>query len=887
MTRRLFLLDGHYLIYRSHHAMAQANLRDSRGQPTGAIYGLLRTLLMLIEDYDPDYLVCALDSEEPTFRHEFYEDYKLERPEMPDDLKAQIPKIKQMFDLMQIPVLLEPGFESDDLLASVVEKWHRQDGSDLEVVLVTNDKDNFQLVGDGVSVLKQKQGLSDVEMLDAAGVEEELGVPPEQVPDYLALVGDSVDNIPGVEGIGPTYASRLLDAFGSVEAMFEETDEISGVVSERLAEAVLEHRDQIRDSKHLVELRRDAPVSLTMDEARFEGLQTERLIPFCRELGFRSIRERLSLKLDHQPGWDEIEARWRKLSLADLAGGEDPLLEAETLYGYVFWPDADRTSMNVSSVVIVLCNGEETELVSLDVEDVDPDSFQAALKQLEARSARFYDQKVLQVLALRAGLDEARPRLDFDLRLASYLVDPDKSHGLNDVISRTVGTTVPDLDGDASPEERNAWLARRGMLLIRAAEAVETMLEERDQREILEQLELPLTPLLAQMEYRGIALDDEVLRELSAELESRLEALRDEAHELAGTSFNLNSPKQLREILFERLELPVQGKTDSGKPSTDADSLEALKEYHELPAVILEYRRFNKLESTYLEPLVEAVNPRTGRVHTEFNQTVAATGRLSSSRPNLQNIPVREQFGRRVRGAFVPSRESYCLLAADYSQIELRLLAHMSQDEALVRSFREGVDVHTATAAELFDRDENDVEESDRRVAKVVNYGIAYGLSAYGLARDLDLSEEEAQEYIDRYFERYPGVRAFLDQTVDRAQQQGFVETLWGRRRYIPDLTSDDYVRQQFARRAAVNAPIQGSAADLMKQAMIDLDPRLEDFEAGLLLQVHDELVLEVDREQADGLGDVVQKIMGDAMSLRVPITVDVKSGDNWDEVSK
>ncbi len=880
VSDQMYLLDGHYLIYRSYHAMSQANLRDSRGQPTGAVYGVLRFLLTLFDEYDPDQLVCAMDSEEPTFRHEFYEEYKIQRPEMPDELRAQIPMIEELFEVLDVPVVKEPGFESDDLLASMIEEW---EGEDREFFLVSNDKDNFQLVKDSVKILKQKQGLSETEILDRDAIREELDVRPDQIPDYLSLLGDSVDNIPGVDGIGSTYASRLLNHFSGVEEMFENEEEISEVVSDRLTENILESREQIRDSRKLVVLREDAPVSIEPEQARNHELDPEPLIEFCRDLGFRSILEDLESDLDYTPGWDETKVDNKWVSLEEMAK-----VDPDRMDGIYLHLEGNSTSvMEVDEFVLVMVFENEVFLAEGDFSGGLNASLQDVLRAVAETDVYSYDQKRIQLLARRTGVPVSDDLKTRDLMLVSYLADPDQDQGLDEIISREAGTSVPDFEEKWPREELANWLARRMVLLGDLQDDLYEELEERSQVPVLEQLELPLTTILACMEHNGIAVDDQMLDDLSDEIAGTLTDLRNQAHELVGREFNLNSPKQLREILFEELDLPVQSKTDSGKPSTNADTLEALRDHHELPEIILEYRKYNKVDSTYLSPLVETTNEKTGKIHTEFHQTVASTGRLSSSNPNLQNIPIREEFGRQVREAFVASREEYLLLAADYSQIELRLLAHMSQDEVLLETFREGNDVHTLAASEIFEKDPGEVDEDDRRVAKVVNYGIAYGLSAHGLSRDLDINRDEAQNYIDRYFERYPGVKSYLDQTIELASEQGYVETLSGRRRYIPELRSSDYYQQQFAERAAVNAPIQGTAADLMKEAMIDLYPNLGDFDCNLLLQVHDELILEVDRSEVDSLREVLEDKMIHALDLDVPVTVEVKTGTNWAEVSK
>jgi DNA polymerase-1 len=665
--------------------------------------------------------------------------------------------------------------------------------------------------------------------------------------------------------------------------MLANEEEISEVVSDRLTENIRASREQIWDSRELVVLREDAPVSIGPKEARFRELNPEPLIEFCRELGFRSIVEDLESDLDYTPGWDETTVEYEWVSCEEMAQVEPDRIEGI----YLHLENNSTSVMEVDEFVLVMVSENEVLLTEDDFSGVLNAPLQDVLRTIADADVYSYDQKRLQLLARRTGVpvsDEVETR---DLKLVSYLTDPDQDHELDEVLSREAGTSVPDFESDWPREELGNWLARRMVLLGELHDEFYEELEERSQVSVLKELELPLTTILACMEQNGIAVDDQLLEDLSDEIAGTLTELRHRAHELAGREFNLNSPKQLREILFEELDLPVQSKTDSGKASTNADTLEVLQDHHELPEVILEYRKYNKVDSTYLSPLVETMNEQTGKIHTEFHQTVASTGRLSSSNPNLQNIPIREEFGRQVREAFVASDEEYVLLAADYSQIELRLLAHMSQDEALLETFREGKDIHTLAAAEILEKDSGDVDEDDRRIAKVVNYGIAYGLSAHGLSRDLDISRDEAQNYIDRYFERYPGVKSYLDQTIERASEQGYVETLSGRRRYIPELRSSDYYQQQFAERAAVNAPIQGTAADLMKKAMIDLYPHLDDFNCNLLLQVHDELVLEVHRAEVDSLREVLEDKMVNALNLDAPVTVEVKTGTNWAEVSK
>ncbi len=881
MKKKIFLLDGHYLIYRSYHAMKQAGLRDSRGRPTGAIFGLLRFLLKLAEDYQPDYLACALDSKEPTFRHEFFEDYKADRPEMPEDLRVQISRIKKMFEELKIPVVLEPGFESDDLLAAMAEKWAVK--TETEVIIVSNDKDLFQLVSENIKVLKQTRGLTETSLLAPEEVETELGVPPGQIQDYLSLVGDKIDNIPGVKGIGSTYATRLLEEFGTVDNILVHLDDISG----HLREKIEENRDQLDESRQLVQLRLDAPVELDLSDCEFEVQDFAGLFDFCRELDFRSILENISEITGLEPETGQWEISWQPITPVELVSRVNKDSEPGYLLFTPVNPETKTMAAEEAFLFYLSNSDEEIFITEFSSGSEEKKIFKKLFRQLSNQKFYTFNLKLLYLWALRLKLVPELLTEAFDLQLASYLLAPDSDHNPSEIIRRETEQNLEDFDKSWSRQEKYEWHARIASLIPRLAARLPDRLEEENQTEILIDLEQPLTWILARMEYNGIRIDKFELENFSGELETKLESLRNKAHQKAGEEFNLNSPKQLREILFEKLELPVRGHTDSGKPSTDADSLEQLADKHPLPEIILEYRRYQKVDSTYLSPLVEAVNPRTDKLHTEFNQTVAATGRLSSSRPNLQNIPVREEFGRRVREAFVPSREEFVFLAADYSQIELRILAHFSNDSNLLRAFQEEQDIHTMTAMELTGKQPENIEESDRRVAKVVNYGIAYGLSEFGLARDLDVSQAEAEEYINRYFNRYSKVKEYIDNTVHQAEKDGFVSTLLGRRRYIPGINSDDYFQRQFARRMAVNAPIQGTASDLIKKAMVEIPVTLKNYNCNLLLQIHDELLLEVSQNQVSELESEVRKVMCGALELDVPLVVSAKQGNNWAEVSK
>ncbi len=879
MSEKIFLLDGHYLIYRSYHAMKNAGLRDASGRPTGAIFGMLRFFLKLQRDFEPDYIVCALDSREPTFRHEFFEEYKASRPEMPEDLRTQISLIKQMLELLQIPVVLEPGYESDDLLAALVESWSAV--QEKELIVVSNDKDLLQLVGGSVKLLKQRRGLTDFVLMDRDKIREKMGIVPEQVPDYLALMGDKVDNVPGVDGIGPTYAARLLEKFNSVTEMLARVEELSP----RFREKIESSEEQLLESLKLVRLRTDCELDISLENSRFEPGKFNELAEFCRKLEFFSLVDEIIEITGKTPELSdelpEIEIVAPETMIAEINSVSGPL------FGFLFPLVPEKKPTEIDRLNLLIGTYETIWATRIAVDEADTGCYEKLLGILKDREFYTHNLKLFYNWAFRHGFPPELLTKSFDLKLASYLLAPESQHGLAEIIQRETGSDLPDRNELEEEQLLTDWAPRMFAGLKEVVPGFKQKIREKGQNSILRELEQPLARELARMESTGIKVNAQELRKFASELEEKLEKLVEQAREIAGEQFNPDSPKQLREILFEKRGLSVQGKTGSGKPSTAADSLKKLADKDPLPAKILEYRRYKKLESTFLLPLVEAINPRTNRLHTRFNQTVTATGRLSSSNPNLQNIPVRADFGRRVRAAFVPSRDDRLFVAADYSQIELRLLAHFSSDQTLIKAFQEGLDIHTLTAAELQGKAAEEVVEEDRRIAKVVNYGIAYGLSEYGLAQDLGVDRKSAQRYIERYFERYSGVRDYIEKTVKEAEKRGYVKTILGRRRYLHEITSDDYFRRQFARRIAVNAPIQGSASDLIKKAMVELAPRLSEFDLDPLLQIHDELLLEVKISEAEKLAGTLKKVMCRALDLKVPIAVDVKIGYNWAKVSK
>lgn len=872
MKKRILLLDGHSLIYRAFHALKQAGLRDENGEPVWAVYGFLRMLLLLIKKQQPDGIGCTMDTPGETFRHDIQDDYKDNRPEMPDELKPQVRKIDELLKTLDIPVYTQGDYESDDLLATAVRQLKEQ-GFDGEIFIVTNDKDCFQMVDDDqVRILKTKQGVSELQTLDTDVVKDETGVAPDRIAEWLALTGDQSDNIPGVPGVGPTYAERLLNDYESLDAVFEDPDGVEETLSERLRDNIFDNEEAVRQALSLTVLQTDGDIEVTVDELTFEGLDAHRdkLIEFCREHDFYSMIDELGSD-ETVPEWDRFDDTVTDINQADFLSRAKKAVEV-TLY----IPGTSAEVRKAETLDLYAKLDDEVVRTEID-ESVSAEKLRLAV---DAPGTFVFQGKRLQMWFLKLDGQVVDEPAWFDCQIASYLQGPEKDHELDDVVKRTLSVNVDDDEPTEQPGRTVRAISRMG----------DKLAEDLDSKRqtLLYEMEQPLTGILAKMEKVGIVLDDEYFGELLEEVRADRKELHEKVCEAANREdLNPNSPKQLREVLFEELDLPVQETTGTGKPSTNEDTLEVLRNEHELPDLILQYRSKKKVESTYLEPFLEHQED-DGRIHTQLNQTITATGRLSSSDPNLQNIPLHSELGHRVRRGFI-APEGRTFLAADYSQVEMRILAHISGDERLQAIFQEDRDIHSETAADLFEIETEVVTENQRTVAKAVNYGIAYGLSAWGLANntDLDVDQDEAEEYIERYFERYPGVKNYIDETVERARDQGYIETARGRRRDIPELHSSNYTQRQFGERVAVNAPIQGLSADILKEDMLELRPYMADLPGEMLLQIHDEILFEVDHDGVEGVREAVGEVMGSGHGLDVPIEIEAKTGANWDAVSK
>jgi DNA polymerase I len=889
--KRLCLIDGSSYLYRAFHALPSLTAGD--GLPTGAVFGVANMVRRLIEQQRPDYLAVIFDAPGKNFRHESYAEYKANRPPMPDDLRTQLDPLDELIDALGVRRVRVPGVEADDVIATLVRDARKQG---LPVLISSGDKDLAQLVDDGVVLEDSMQE----KRYDPDAVAEKFGVAPGLVGDLLALTGDTSDNIPGVEKVGPKTAAKWLNQYGSLASVIENADEIGGKIGENLRNAI----DQLPLSRDLVTLKEDVELDFALEDLASGSPDRDRLVELLKRFGFTTWLRQI--------GDDAAEAG----QAPDAAG-----LEVETV----------TTRKALDALVEALQTAEliafDTETTSLEPLDADLVGFAFALQPGKAyyvpvghldQDTEFdrdeavkalsgvledaerpklaqhtkYDLNVLQ----RAGVRLAGIRHDSMLESYCYNATATR-HDLDSLATRYLGRQTTSYEQVAGKGKQQLTFDQ--VPVARAAdyagEDAEVCLALHHKlwpevskyegvRRVYDELEIPLIGVLARMEVRGVLVDERQLAAQSAEIAEKLQALEQQSWEAAGGEFNLGSPKQLQEILFERLEIPVVRKTPKGQPSTAEDVLQELAVEYALPALILEHRGLSKLKSTYTDRLPEKIRADSGRVHTHYHQATTATGRLSSTDPNLQNIPIRTEEGRRIRKAFI-APDGWSIVAADYSQVELRIMAHMSADEGLLRAFADREDIHRATAAEVFGVAIDQVNGEQRRSAKAINFGLMYGMSAWGLARQLETDRTTAAEYIDRYFARYPGVREFMDTTRKLAKQQGFVETLAGRRLWLPEINSRNRQRQQAAERAAINAPLQGTAADIIKRAMIDVDHWIETegIDARLVMQVHDELVLEVENDALDEVRQGVIKRMSAAAELDVELLVEAGVGKDWD----
>jgi DNA polymerase-1 len=906
-SRKLVLIDGSSYLYRAFHALPP--LTNSRGEPTGAVLGVLNMLQKLLKEENPELVAVVFDAPGRTFRDELFEQYKANRPPMPDELRSQVQPLLDAVTSLGLPLLRISGVEADDVIGTLAR---RAADAGLDVLISTGDKDMAQLVDGHVTLVNTMTG----SVLNRDGVKAKFDVYPEQIVDYLALVGDSSDNIPGVPKVGPKTAAKWLNEFGTVSSLLEHAGEISGKVGESLRDNLT----QLELSQRLATIN----CSLELDRTPDEMVRGTPDVASLREL-YTRLELRLLLKQlgGDDPGPENAAAA----SVAPEAGSE-PVARTKGHYTTVLTEEElDHWLKRLAGAELVAFDTETTSLNYMDAQivgvsfSVEPGEaayvplghdYAGAPEQLNREKTLSALKPILESetigkvghhlkydahVLLNYGIHLRGMR--FDTMLESYVLNSTATrHDMDSVARKYLGVETihyEDVAGKGAKQigfsqvaidQASEYAAEDADITLQLHRTLWPQLEAMPAlRELYRTIEQPLVPILLEMEHTGVLVDQAMLRQQSRELSVSMQALKAAAHIAAGGPFNIESPKQLQEILFGKLGIPVLRKTPTGQPSTAEDVLEELAEAHELPRVVLQYRSLSKLKSTYTDKLPEQINPRTGRVHTSYHQAIAATGRLSSTDPNLQNIPIRTPEGRRIRQAFI-APPGTVLIAADYSQIELRIMAHLSGDAGLLQAFAEDRDVHQATAAEVFGAPLAEVTAEQRRSAKAINFGLIYGMSAFGLAKQLGIGRGDAQKYVDLYFERYPGVKRYMDETRQRARDQGYVETVFGRRLHLPDIQSRNSALRQYAERSAINAPMQGTAADIIKLAMIDIASWLgkESVGARLIMQVHDELILEVVTDRVDAVVEQVRERMSGAARLLVPLKVDVGVGKNWDE---
>ena len=838
--KRLYVIDATAFCYRAFYALR--GLSTSFGQPTNAIYGFVAILNKIIKEKKPEYLAICFDVSRDTFRKKKFAEYKMQRPPMPDGLSSQIPFIKRIIAAYGIAMYEVKGFEADDVIASLARYAQKQG---LETTIVSSDKDILQLVNEHTLVWSPYK--DDGTLYDQKKVLERFGVTPSAIPDLIGLMGDAADNIPGVPGIGEKTAVELIKASGSLEKLLSRVEEIP---QENLQKTIKEHLDSIRLSRELAVLDKDVEVDFSLEKLKIPQPDHKELFGIFKYLEFKRLLKELPVVQQEGVPHPARVLTSQDSGVTALLSGQDTL--------FVWGDTVDNLAFYANDTVFMVASpGPVTKGILAD----------PTIKKIG------HDLK-----KLRVGLARQQIPLEglyFDTMIAAYLLNPAKAtYSLADVVWDHAGQMLQDTAMDAA-----SALSQ----MVKLVPAMEIQLREKELLELFRNIEMPLVTVLADMELDGIKLNTKAFKELSLELENRLIGLIEDIYSYSGCQFNINSPKQLREILFEKLKLPVVKKTKTG-PSTDEEVLRALAPRHKLPALLLEYRQLTKLKNTYIDTLPDMQNFKTGRVHASFNQTGTETGRLSSSNPNLQNLPVKTDVGKKIRQAIIPYDDQSVIVSCDYSQIELRILAHICKDEALIEAFRQDKDIHRITAALIYGIEENEVTDTMREVAKRVNFGIVYGLTSYGLCRDLGISVDEAQRFIDAYFLRYPAVKAYIQEQIEKAEGQGFVTTILGRRRYLPEINNRNQAIRQFAQRQAVNAPIQGSASDLIKLAMVHIHEaiRRKALASRMMMQIHDELVFNMLKDEEEGFIDLVKDKMEHVLELLVPVRVSIKKGKNW-----
>ncbi len=871
MGKKLVLIDGNSIAYRAFFALPLLN--NDKGVYTNSVYGFTMMLNRIMEEEQPTHILVAFDAGKTTFRHATYGEYKAGRQKTPNELSEQFPFIRELLDCFQIKRYELENYEADDIIGTL-SLQAEQEG--FEVKVISGDKDLTQLTSDKTTVSITKKGITEMESYTPEHVQEKYGLSPLQIIDLKGLMGDASDNIPGIPGVGEKTALKLLHQFETVEHLVESIEDVSG---QKLKEKISEHKELALLSKSLATIMREAPIEVTLDETVYNGMNTEKVVAFYKELGFQTLLDKMNESATEEAEQEPIDVQIIQSPTDELFSNENGL--------YV---EILEDNYHHADIIGISLSNEYGHFYFPGESALQSDAFKRWAED-ESKHKTVYDAKRMIVALRHRNID--LKGIDFDVFLASYILNPSES--VADVAAIVQVQELAPLISDEGfygkgakrkipgEAELSEHLARKAKTLLTLKESMIVKLEEYEQYRLLMELELPLSNILAEMEWQGVKVDVDRLKLMGQELLIRLHSIETKIFDLAGEAFNINSPKQLGSILFEKLELPVLKKTKTGY-STSADVLEKLENKHEIVREILHYRQLAKLQSTYIEGLLKVVDPNTNKVHTRFNQALTQTGRLSSTDPNLQNIPIRLEEGRKIRQAFTASEKDWIIFAADYSQIELRVLAHMANDQSLVDAFKKGMDIHTKTAMDVFHVTADEVTPNMRRQAKAVNFGIVYGISDYGLSQNLGITRKEAAEFIAKYFKSFPGVQDYMDWSIQEARQKGYSITLLQRRRYIPEMTSRNFNIRSFAERTAMNTPIQGSAADIIKLAMINMSERLkqEGLKTRMLLQVHDELIFEAPPEELEILKKIVPEEMEHAISLNVPLKVDYNFGSTW-----
>ncbi len=870
MDKKLVLIDGNSIAYRAFFALPLLN--NDKGVHTNSVYGFTMMLNRILEEEKPTHILVAFDAGKTTFRHASFKEYKGGRQKTPPELSEQFPFIRELLDCFQIKRYELENYEADDIIGTLSLQAEK-DG--FEVKVISGDKDLTQLSSPSTTVSITKKGITEIEEYTPKHIHEKYGLSPLQIIDLKGLMGDASDNIPGIPGVGEKTALKLLHQFETVENLLQSIDEVSG---QKLKEKIQEHKDLALLSKELATITREAPLEVSVNETEYTGMDQDRVISFYKELGFSTLLDKLDVTESAPLEQEKIEVHTAEMT-------EGMFADESALYVEILEDNYHR-----ADIIGISISNEQGHFYFNGEDALSSDAFKSWAED-ETKKKTVFDAK-RTVVALRHRGVEIKG-IDFDVFLASYILDPAESVDEVAEITKTQGTIRLETDdvfyGKGAkrkiPEEAELreHIARKSKAIFSLKEPMIDKLQEFEQYHLFTELELPLSIILANMEWQGIKVDIGRLKNMGQELAIRLRNIEARIFELAGEAFNINSPKQLGAILFEKLELPVMKKTKTGY-STSADVLEKLESKHDIVKEILLYRQLGKLQSTYIEGLLKVVNDKTDKVHTRFNQALTQTGRLSSTDPNLQNIPIRLEEGRKIRQAFIPSEKDWIIFAADYSQIELRVLAHIANDSGLVEAFQAGMDIHTRTAMDVFHVSADQVTSNMRRHAKAVNFGIVYGISDYGLSQSLGITRKEAGEFIEKYLRSFPGVQEYMEESIHEARQKGYSTTLMQRRRYIPEITSRNFNIRSFAERTAMNTPIQGSAADIIKLAMINMNKRLkrEGLKTRMLLQVHDELIFETPPEELEILKVIVPEEMENAIELNVPLKVDYAFGPTW-----